>query len=102
MYEVDASPSKKRQRKPIPNPPQEVIYLYPTGVTEYTKVFEYTANLTVVETNNMAGWQVYINGDLYGYDLDTIQINTNDVLYITATKSWDGAESSINFSVDLL
>jgi hypothetical protein len=102
MYEVDSSPGKKKQRKPIPNPPQEVIFHYPTGVTEFTKVFEYTANLTVVDTDNMVGWQVYINGDLYGYDLNIIQINTNDVLYITATKNWDGAESSITFSVDLL
>jgi hypothetical protein len=102
MYELDSSPGKKKQRKPVPNPPQEVIFNYPIDVTEFSKVFEYTANLTVVGPNNMAGWQVYINGDFYGYESEFIQINTNDTLSITASKDFGGAESSITFSVDLI
>ena len=102
MYEVDASPGKKRQRKPIPNPPQEIIYLYPIDVDEYSLTFEYTANLSIVKTDNMAGWQIYINGDFYGYNSDVIQINTNDTLRITSSKNWDGAAASITLSVDLL
>jgi hypothetical protein len=50
----------------------------------------------------MAGWQVYINGDFYGYESEFIQINTNDTLSITASKDFGGAESSITFSVDLI
>jgi hypothetical protein len=102
MYEVDASPGKKRQRKPIPNPPQEVIYSYPIDLNEYSLTFEYTANLSVVDTDNIAGWQIYINGDFYGDNSDIIQINTNDTLRIVATKGWDGAVASITLSVDLL
>jgi hypothetical protein len=102
MYEVDASPGKKRQRKPIPNPPQEVVYPYPIDVNEYSLTFEYTANLSIVKTDNMAGWQIYINGDFYGYNSDIIQINTNDTLRITSSKNWDGAAASITLSVDLL
>jgi hypothetical protein len=102
MYELDSSPGKKKQRKPVPNPPQEIIFNYPIDVTEFSKLFEYTANLTVVGTNNMAGWQVYINGDFYGYESEFIQINTNDTLSITASKDFGGAESSITFSVDLI
>jgi hypothetical protein len=56
----------------------------------------------VVDSENMAGWQIYINGYFYGYNSELIQINTNDTLKIVAAKDWDGAVGSITLSVNLL
>ena len=102
MYEVDSSPKKRPQRKPIPNPPQEVPFSYPVGTDSKSLIFEYTANLSVVNIENISSWEIYINGDFYGTDLDIIQITTNDSLNIVITRLDNFVEATLTLSVDLL
>ena len=57
----------------------------------------YTANLTWLSSDNVESYDVYINEDYYGTDVQKIQITTNDVLRIDVIKTDDTLESSIKF-----
>jgi hypothetical protein len=46
---------------------------------------------------NVSGWDVYINNDFYGSDVQTIQITTNDELRIEITKQDNIKEASLLF-----
>ena len=58
---------------------------------------DYTANLTWVDSTNVESYDVYINGDFYGTDVQKIQITTNDVLRIDVVKNDNTQESNIKF-----
>jgi hypothetical protein len=45
---------------------------------------------------------VSINGDYYGSDLDKIQLNTNDILEVTVTKTNVGEESILLYEAKLV
>ena len=102
MYEVDTQTRKKHQKKQEPNPPSTYTITYPYGVNESTKTFEYTTNLTLVNSVNIDSYDVYINGDYYGSDITEIQINTNDVLNIQIVKGNINGDTSMLFDQDLL
>jgi hypothetical protein len=50
------------------------------------------------KTVNVESYDVYINGDFYGTDVEKIQITTNDILRIDIIKNDDTQESSIKFN----
>jgi hypothetical protein len=60
-------------------------------------VVAYTANLTFLNSNNVESYDVYINGDYFGTDVQKIQITTNDVLRIEVVKTNNTLESTIEF-----
>jgi hypothetical protein len=47
-------------------------------------------------------WDVTINGDYYGSDLERIQLNTNDLLRVSITKIDEGEEATILYQGKLL
>ena len=102
MYEVDVQTRKKRQKKEEPNPPSTYTILYPNGITESTKTFDYITNLSLVSSVNVDSYDVYINGDYYGSDITEIQINTNDVLNIQIVKGNPTGDTSMLFDQELL
>jgi len=102
MYEVDTQIKKKRQKKEEPNPPSNYSITFPNGITGSTKTFEYTANLSLINSVNIDSYDVYINGDYYGADITEIQINTNDVLNIQIVKGNPTGDTSMLFNQDLL
>jgi hypothetical protein len=102
MYEVDTQIKKKRQKKEEPNPPSNYGITFPNGITGSTKTFEYTANLSLINSVNIDSYDVYINGDYYGADITEIQINTNDVLNIQIVKGNPTGDTSMLFNQDLL
>ena len=62
----------------------------------------YTTNLTIGETLNVDNYDVYVNDDYYGNNINTIQINTNDVLRIDIEKLDDTIPSTIKISNQLI
>jgi hypothetical protein len=58
---------------------------------------DYTANLTWLSSNNVDSYDVYINGDYFGTDVQKIQITTNDILRIDVVKLDDTQEATIEF-----
>ena len=102
MFEVDAKTRKRKLKKPIPNTTEDSVYVFNTGETQQSKLYEYTCNLSLVSSENMDSFDVYINDMFYGTDLYNLQINTNDVVKIDIVKTDTSLVSYITFSQDLI
>ena len=60
--------------------------LFVSGNTQLTEVFRYTVDLKTTQITNISSYDVYINSNFVGSDLETIQINDGDTFLITVTK----------------
>jgi hypothetical protein len=58
--------------------------------------------MSLVGTDNVDIYDVYINDDYYGSDVSVIQITTNDILRIEVTKIDNTQESKITFNSKLI
>jgi hypothetical protein len=98
IMEIDTSSFKQRRNK-VPKNPDEFLsnYLYVVGNNVLSDVVAYTANLTWLNSKNVDSYDVYINGDYFGTNVQQIQITTNDVLRIEVIKIDDTKESTIEF-----
>lgn len=103
LIEIDTT-TRKQVRKKYPENPNEFEnnYLFVSGNTILTDVIDYTANMNVVSLDNVNTFDVYINGDYYGSDIQVIQITTNDVLRIEITKTDITQEANILFENELV
>jgi hypothetical protein len=98
LVEIDNSRLKQRRKK-FPSNPNEFLtnYLYVVGNNVLSDRVDYTANLTWLNSNNVDSYDVYINGDYFGTDVQKIQITTNDILRIDVVKSDNTQEATIEF-----
>ena len=103
LIEIDTT-TRKQVRKKYPENPNEFEnnYLFVSGNTILTDVIDYTANMNVISLDNVDTFDVYINGDYYGSDIQVIQITTNDVLRIEVTKTDITQEANILFENKLV
>lgn len=103
IFELDTS-TYKRKRKDWPeNPdsfPSEILFL--SGITSLSDRIDFTANMTIVSTDNVDSYDVYINGNYFGSDVPIIQITTNDILNIQVTKLDNTKQSTITFDNKLV
>ena len=98
LIEVDATVLKKKRKKSPSNPNEFLTnYLYVVGNNVLSDRVDYTANLTWLNSNNVDSYDVYINGDYFGSDVQKIQITTNDILRIEVVKVDDTQEATIEF-----
>jgi hypothetical protein len=98
LVEIDTSTLKQRRKKSPSNPDEFLSnYLYVVGNNVLSDVVAYTANLTWLKSTNVESYDVYINGDYFGTDVQKIQITTNDILRIEVIKSDNTKESTIEF-----
>ena len=77
-------------------------FLFVSGNTSLTDRIDFTANMTLLSTDNIDSFDVYINNDYYGSDLQVIEISTNDILRIDVTKNDDTQESTVLFENKLV
>ena len=98
IMEIDTS-SFKQRRKKSPSNPDEFLsnYLYVVGNNILSDVVSYTANLTWLNSKNIDSYDVYINDDYFGTNVQQIQITTNDVLRIEVVKIDNTKEAKIEF-----
>jgi hypothetical protein len=103
VMELDTSTFKRRRNK-FPENPDEFLsnFLYVVGNNTLSDVVAYTANLTWADSLNVESYDVYINGDYFGTDVQKIQITTNDILRIDVVKTDDTQESNIKFENTLV
>ena len=91
---------KKTTRRNKKKPNEEGIgsqALFLVNNTTLTQVFNYVVDIKIGETTNVYSFDVYINDDYYGSDLDLIQINSGDVLRLEIVKNNELTESTIQF-----
>jgi hypothetical protein len=71
--------------------------LFIVGNNTLTQLFSYIVDIKIGDTTNVDSFDVYINNDYYGSDLDLIQINSGDVLRLDVVKNNNLLESTIQF-----
>ena len=102
LMEVETS-TRSRRRNSTENPDEfNFNFLYVSGTTSLNDRIDFTANMNFVSSNNIDTYDVYINGDYYGADVQIIQITTNDTLRIDVTKTNNTQEGNILFENKLV
>ena len=103
LIEMDTSARKERRPKYPENPNEfEMNFLFVSGNTTLTDMIDFTANMNLVSSNNVDTFDVYINGDYYGSDVQNIQITTNDILRIEVTKNNITKEANVLYENKLV
>jgi len=103
IMELDTTVLKSRRNK-YPKNPNDFLsnFLYVVGNDSLNDVIDFTANMTFANSTNVESYDVYINDDYYGSDVQEIQITTNDVLRIDVVKTDDTQEANIQFDSQLV
>jgi hypothetical protein len=103
LIEIDTTTRRQKIDKYPKNPdefPSEFVFV--SGNTTLVDMIDFTANMSLVGTDNIDTYDVYINDDYYGSDVSLIQITTNDILRIEVTKNNNTQESKITFNNTLV
>lgn len=95
---------KKGGKKKFPENPDEfeIPLTYSVGTTSFTQNYYFTADLSYISQENIDTYDIYINGDYYGSDLESIQLTSGDELVISITKDNASLESSLVWQAKLL
>jgi hypothetical protein len=103
VFELETSTRKNKNTKSPENKDTfDLTFSFEVGVTSLLRVIDYTINMSLEKTTNISSYDVYINGDFFGTDIDNIQINTNDELRIDVIKKDDNLDSQIIFNNKLV
>ncbi len=105
LFEVDTQvPVGKRAQITPANPDEFQYNLFYTANNEsiIDDKVDYRINLSLVGTLNVNEYSVYINDDYYGQDVQTIQLNTGDLLRVDIVKTTSGQEANIEFEAKLV
>jgi hypothetical protein len=103
LFEIDTTTRRQRRNKYPENPNEfESNFLFVLGNNTLIDMIDFTANMSLVGTDNVDSYDVYINDDYYGNNVSLIQITTNDILRIEVTKIDDTQESKITFNSKLV
>ena len=103
VTELDTSVLRKRRMKSPENPDEFLSnFKYVVGNDSLSELIEWRANMNVLGTVNVDTYDVYINNDFFGTNVNLIQISTNDILRIEVSKLDNGKEANINFDCKLV
>ena len=103
LMELVGAGNAGKKNKPLTNLNEFLTnYLFVVGNDTLSDVVAYTANLLFGTWSNVESYDVYINGDYFGTDIQTIQITTNDILRIDVVKIDDSLEATIQFDSRLV
>jgi len=101
LIETDSSLPKKSNGKINQRFDYGNQMIFNSGVTELTQVFYSQTNISLQQTSNVDSYDVYINNDLYGSDIQKLLLNSGDVLRIVITKTDNGQKGIINFQTEI-
>jgi hypothetical protein len=96
VVEFDNKTTKRNKKKQQEEGPGSQALFF-SGVTSLTQTFHYIVDIKIGNTTNVESFDVYINNDYYGGDLELIQINSGDILRIDIVKTNNNLESTIQF-----
>lgn len=103
LYEMDmGNKSRKVKKEPSNTQNFDLDIIFRTDITELSETYFYTADFSILNTENISTYSIYINDNYVGDDLTLIQVNTNDVLKITIEKNDTNKRSIIKSRVRLL
>jgi len=101
LFETERPYKKSKRRKQNPPEPLTYEFVFPIGNNESEELLNYTFNLKLASSENVSSFQIYINGDYYGQDLENVEVNTNDILLVIVTKVDATKESRVTYVQDI-
>ena len=102
VIETDQRNIKRKQKKQSPIELEVIKLQYLNNITTQERYFEYTCNLLFDQSVNIEEFSVYINEQYYGDNVESIQINTNDMLRIDIISSGGSEDPYILFTQSLV
>jgi hypothetical protein len=103
VMEIDTSRLNKKRKKYPENPDEfPSTFLYVVGNDTLSDIIDFTADMTWIGSENISSFDVYINNDYFGTNVNKIQITTNDLLRIEVVKQDNTKEGQINFENKLV
>ena len=102
VIETDQRNIKRKQKKQSPIELEVITLQYLNNITTQERYFEYTCNLLFDQSVNIEEFSVYINEQYYGDNVESIQINTNDMLRIDIISSGESEDPYILFTQSLV
>jgi len=103
VTELDTTVLRQRRKKSPENPDEFLSsFLYVVGNNVLSEIIEWRADMTLLGTENIESYDVYINNDYFGTDVNLIQISTNDILRIEVEKTDASQQSNISFDCKLV
>jgi hypothetical protein len=97
IFETETPYKKRKYKGKIPPEPATLDFVFPIGNNEREELFNYNLNIGLQKVDNVSSFQIYINGDYYGQDLTSVQINNGDTILIIVTKIDATKSSSITY-----
>ena len=101
LVEVDVSLAK-RKKVYLPDNEFDFNFRFLNGNNILSEVIDFTSNMQLTSTVNVDTFEVYVNNNYYGSDVNVIQITTNDTLRIVVTKQDNAKDSNIQFENKLI
>jgi len=98
VIETDQRNIKRKQKKQTPIELEVITLQYLNNITTQERYFEYTCNLLFDRSVNIEEFSVYINEQYYGDNVESIQINTNDMLRIDIISSGGSEDPYLLFT----
>jgi len=98
VIETDQRNIKRKQKKQTPIELEVIKLQYLNNITTQERYFEYTCNLLFDRSVNIEEFSVYINEQYYGDNVESIQINTNDMLRIDIISSGGSEDPYLLFT----
>ena len=96
---------KKNRENIIPenklDNPITTTFSYSVSTIQQSKTFEYNCNLNYIVDTNVGDYDVFINDMYYGNTVQSIQLNTNDVVKIIINKIDPASTAELTFNVVL-
>ena len=81
--------------------PITTTFSYSVSTIQQSKTFEYNCNLNYIVDTNVGDYDVFINDMYYGNTVQSIQLNTNDVVKIIINKIDPASTAELTFNVVL-
>jgi hypothetical protein len=101
---LEAATQSRGKKKSYPKNPSlfPLTFNFSAGTTAYTENYKYTADLSFENVKNINSWDVYINGDYYGSDLDKIQLTSGNNLTLNIIPTNPSLDSQIVYIARLI
>jgi hypothetical protein len=102
VFETETRSISRAKRNEIPNDTIEINSVFKVGITSLSERFDYITDLIIEQTTNIDSYDVFINNDFYGSNVNSIQLNSGDIIKIDIVKVDTFSESSIKIISKLL
>jgi hypothetical protein len=95
VFEVDTRTVSRGKKYLAPNDKVDLEAKFKVGTTIVSERFDYTNDLTIGSTSNVKSYDIFINNDFFGSDVNLIQVNTDDIVRFEIEKDDNNLESNI-------